>query len=189
MDPRIGRTLEFIDTNLHLPLTLEELAEVACLSTSQFHRIFKKETNRTPFIFIEEMKMAKAYEMISEGKVMVHEMATQIGYKDYETFSRAFKKHFLLSPDDLKAISLRLKDEVGDDQEVILTVAESEEEALQKIEEIIKERGLTMEEIQDSLKFHVREKTNESGPEQLIKNKYELAMGQKILESILNRKK
>ena len=187
MDPRIAKTLDYIESNLNSPLALEELAEVACLSTSQFHRIFKRETDRTPFIFIEEMKMAKAYELMSEGKVMIHEMANLLGYKDYETFSRAFKKHFLLSPDDLKAISLKLKDEVGEDQEIILTVAESEEEALEQVEKIIEEKGLCIDKIEDSLKFFVREKTSESSPEKLIKNKYELASGQKIWESLLNR--
>ncbi len=131
--------------------------------------------------------MAKAYELMSEGKVMIHEMAALLGYKDYETFSRAFKKHFLLSPDDLKAISLKLKDEVGDDQEIVLTVAESEEDALKQIEKIIEERGLSVEEVQDSLKFHIREKTKESSPKKLIKNKYELASGQKIWQSLINR--
>ncbi len=189
MDLRIAKTLDYIESNLHEPLTLENLAEIACLSPSQFHRIFKKETNQTPFIFIEEIKMAKAYELISEGKVMIHEMASLLGYKDYETFSRAFKKHFLLSPDDLKAISLKLKDEVGEDQEIILTVAESEDDALEQIEKILKERDLCIDKIQDSLKFLIREKTNESSSEKLIKNKFELASGQKIWESLIHRNK
>ena len=187
MDPRITKTLDHIENNLHEQLTLVDLAEVACMSQSQFHRTFKKETKRTPFIFIEEMKMAKAYDLISGGKIMVHEMASDLGYKDYETFSRAFKKHFLLSPDDLKSITLKLKSIVDEDHKLfIATVEEDDEEAIRKkINEVMEKEGLTMEDLKDSMPFKVTLKKDTTTKEQLIKNKFELTVGEKIWESLI----
>ena len=55
MDNRIKKVLNYIEDNLSLSADLSELAAIACLSPSQFHRVFKKETNYTPFQFIEKI--------------------------------------------------------------------------------------------------------------------------------------
>ena len=112
MDKRIENTLNYIEDNLSSALKLDELSKIACLSTSQFNRLFKQETQQTAFKFIEEMKMAKAYELIGEGQIMIHELALHLGYKDYETLTRAFKKYYFVSPDDLKSIINRVKKEL-----------------------------------------------------------------------------
>ena len=92
MEDRIKKVLDYIEENLGHSLELKDLAAVACLSPSQFHRQFKRQTGRTPFKFVEEMRMNKAYQLILEEGWMIHELSDQFGYKDYETFSRAFKK-------------------------------------------------------------------------------------------------
>lgn len=190
MEARIADTLDYIEGNLDKQLTLEDLAEVACLSPSQFHRIFKKETGRTPFIFIEEMKMAKAYELISEGKVMIHELAYHLGYKDYETFTRAFKKHFYLSPDDLKSIANRIKEEMDGDEFILLTVEKDDEETIvRKLEETLAEKGIPLS-LRNCMKaIKVQEKTPGSSRDQLIKNKFEMTPGFKIWESLIKSQK
>ncbi len=191
MDLRITKTLDHIEANLHQPLTLEELSEVACLSPSQFHRIFKKETRRTPFIFIEELKMAKAYELISAGEGVVHELASKLGYKDYETFTRAFKKHFFISPDDLKSIAKKVKSILGDEEVLIVTVEDpQDQEAIQqKVREIMEKKGLPMSFLNFAKALMIEEKSPTTPPERLIKNKYQVTSSHKIWESLINPNK
>ena len=128
MEDRIKDVLNYIEENLGTSLKLNDLAAIACLSPSQFHRQFKRQTGRTPFKFVEELKMNKAYQMIIQGQWMVHELSDEFGYRDYETFSRAFKKYFHFSPDDLKAIVEGVKanvDQGGEYQLMILTLDNS----------------------------------------------------------------
>ncbi|MEP5614310.1 MAG: AraC family transcriptional regulator [Cyclobacteriaceae bacterium] len=190
MDIRIANTLDHIEINLHQQLTLEELAEVACLSPSQFHRKFKNETKRTPFIFIEEMKMAKAYELISEGKGTVHDLAFSLGYRDYETFSRAFKKHFFLSPDDLKSIAKKVKSLLEDEELLLITVESNDEnEIRKKLQKVMDEKGLPIELLNFAKAIKISEKTEATPPERLIKNKFEVSQGQKLWQSIISSEK
>ena len=113
MDTRIQKVLDYIESNLSRKLTLSELAAIGCMSSSYFHRVFKKETGRTPFNFIEEIKINKAYALIISNTPRIYELTEMFGYSDYETFTRAFKKHFTLAPDDLRAIVLRIKKELN----------------------------------------------------------------------------
>ena len=133
MDNRIENTLNYIEDNLSSALKLDELSKVACLSISQFNRLFKQETQQTAFKFIEEMKMAKAYELIGEGQIMIHELALHLGYKDYETLTRAFKKYYFVSPDDLKSIINTVKKELNQNDEfLVVTVEKDDSEAIIK---------------------------------------------------------
>ncbi len=54
--------------------------------------------------FIEQSKMEKAYQSILAGNESILDLAIRLGYNDYETFSRAFKKRYTISPGDLKSI-------------------------------------------------------------------------------------
>ena len=48
MDQRISRTIQFIETNYSLAVSLQELAKRAHLSRSRFRTLFKTETGLSP---------------------------------------------------------------------------------------------------------------------------------------------
>lgn len=191
MEDRIIKVLDHIEENLGTSLELKDLAAVACLSPSQFHRQFKHQTGRTPFRFVEELKMNKAYHLILQENWMIHELSDRFGYKDFETFSRAFKKYFHFSPDDLKAIVERLKVNVGPGEEhelMIVTQDESkgDDDLLKQLKEIIKERNLKMTDLERPRIFKISPKA--SIPEKnghLIKNKFALTTQEKLWKALL----
>lgn len=193
MDGRIIKVLNYIEENFALSHQLADLSAIACLSTSQFHRIFKRETNRTPFKFIEEIKMNKAYQLVVEGKTKIRKLAIALGYNDYETFSRAFKKYFHLSPDDLKAIATKLKEQFESTEtgEMIITTLDSidnQESLVTLLKEIIKEKNISKEDLQNAQIFKITKKSgNTSKPTSLVKNKYEITSGNKIWESLIRQ--
>ena len=113
MDHRIAKVLDFLEDHLSAKIRIDELADIACMSVSQFHRKFKDETGRTPFKFCEEHKISKAYQLILAENSTAHDLAFKLGYSDYETFSRAFKKYYFLAPDDLKSIALPNSNTIG----------------------------------------------------------------------------
>ncbi len=190
MDARIETVINYIEDHPDLSFDLESLAKIACLSPSQFHRIFKKETRKTPFQFVEESKREKAYHLIIHHHISIQRVSSDLGYKDYETFSRAFKRIFKFSPDDLKSIFNKLHNTIDNDQEeeIFLTCIEgkNESELLENLKELIIRMGIKQEDLQGSKIFKISKKTPKSVASQmLIKNKYELTEGHKIKESLL----
>ncbi len=161
MDQRIKKALDFIEDNLAKQIDLAALSRIACMSVSHFHRSFKKETQRTPFKFIEEMRMNKAYQQITESQVTVQQLSQHLGYKDYETFSRVYKKYFSLSPDDMKAIVNKLKKTSGSELVYVFSSKnEKQDELIQMLNALIEKKNIPKDEIIDSKVFRVFKKDN-----------------------------
>ncbi len=189
MDERIEKTLDYIEHNLDQPLDLQSLTEIANLSIPQFHRLFKTETGSTPFQLIEKIRMEKAYQLLLAGSKKVHELAYALNYKDYETFSRAFKKHFKMSPDNIKSISVRINQEVPGVKQIMIEVTDEEDEKkiIDYVSQLIKEKELTEHDLEHAHFFMIREKTDNSVNDKvLIKNKYEMYSDQKLWDKIIN---
>lgn len=194
MDERIKSILDFIENNLNRIYALDELSKMACLSPAQFHKVFKKETGRTPFKFIEEIKMNKAHHCLIHENHSVHDLTEMLGYNDYETFSRAFKKHFHFSPDDLKSIASNIKKGLTIENQGDFFIAsfkgiESDEDLVKELEQTMQENNISIEEIKQAKIFKITPKSELKTPaKKLIKNKFEISSGEKIWESLIQKK-
>ncbi|WP_353778249.1 helix-turn-helix domain-containing protein [Winogradskyella sp. 3972H.M.0a.05] len=197
MDSRISKTLDYIENNLSLKLTLNDLAKVSCMSPSHFHRVFKKETGRTPFEFIEALKMNKAYQMLLSDSPMVHQLTETFGYNDYETFSRAFKKYHSLAPDDFRAIVQKIKSEmsVGPESLFIKTfevdkiseIKTTLDQITTYLQTFLEEKGYSKEDIEKAKVMSVLPKLeNSENDGNIIKNKFVIVDNQKIWKALLN---
>lgn len=95
---RIQSALSYARSNLKRPLTLEELAEAARLSTRQFSRAFREETGQTPAKAVERLRVEAARLMLEEGRHTVETVAYETGFGDRERMRRAFLRNFGLPP-------------------------------------------------------------------------------------------
>ena len=98
--------VEYINTNYHKDLTLEQLAEKLFMSTGYFCRIFKKHAGEGYATYLTNIRLKKAKEILLTGKYTVNEVARMVGFRDASYFSSVFKKHYQQSPSNLAA-SLR----------------------------------------------------------------------------------
>ena len=193
MDERIKKVLDYIEDHLDKPLRLADLAVIACLSPSQFHRLFKKETQRTPFEWIEEIKMNKAYQLLVKEAALVQKLAVDLGYNDYETFSRAFKKHFFISPDDLKSITLSVEKNLrtSDQEELIVLSLDSmmdEKAIIGRLRKFIAEKEIALTALKQAKVFKISHKSGSDDEQKmLIKNKYEMREEERIWKALLNQ--
>ncbi|WP_339753366.1 hybrid sensor histidine kinase/response regulator transcription factor [Algoriphagus aquimarinus] len=89
---------------------IQYLTEELGISRSLLFTKFKAWTNQTPKDFILTVKMKKAASLIEQHKTNISEVGYIVGFKDPNYFSKAFKKHFGISP---KAYSERFKEELG----------------------------------------------------------------------------
>ncbi|MEP7455041.1 GlxA family transcriptional regulator [Phyllobacterium sp. SB3] len=87
---RIQNALTYAKSNLKNPLSLEELAEAANLSSRQFSRAFRDETGQTPAKAVERLRVEAARQMLEQGRHTIETIAFETGFADRERMRRAF---------------------------------------------------------------------------------------------------
>ena len=71
-------------------LSLVQLSQEACLSKFHFLRLFKAAFQKTPYQFINEVRVEKAKDLLSSSELSVWEIARNTGFDSSSTFSRTF---------------------------------------------------------------------------------------------------
>ncbi len=89
------------------PVTVEELAAVAHLSPSAFHRQFKLLTSMTPLQYQKQLRLLEARRLMTSGTANAETAARRVGYESPSQFSREFSRMFGTAP-RRDAASLRL---------------------------------------------------------------------------------
>jgi AraC-like DNA-binding protein len=97
----ILRVEEHIKKNFRKNLTINDLAPIAGLNTSKLKQSFKKVHSTTIFKYITGLRMEKAKELITHEKMSVSEASYEVGYKNPQHFTVAFKKYYGFLPSSL----------------------------------------------------------------------------------------
>ncbi len=101
---RISQVYEYIDKNYAKPITLKDVAEVACMSESAFSRFFKSETGKNISNYIIDMRIAKACRELVDTNKTISEICFSTGFNNISNFNRQFKKIKGRSPKDFRAL-------------------------------------------------------------------------------------
>jgi len=100
VEAKISRTIKRIHDQYNEHLDIETLSKLEDMSASSFHSHFKRITSYSPKQYIKRLKLTKANEMLKNYAILVHEVATQIGYESIPQFSNDYKTYFGYTPKD-----------------------------------------------------------------------------------------
>ena len=89
--------IEYLNSHLTEDICIDTLADQFFLSRYYLMHAFKEETGYTIGNYLATKRLLLAKEMITAGKPIT-EVCYACGYKNYSTFSRAFKKTFGKAP-------------------------------------------------------------------------------------------
>ncbi len=92
----------YIKSNLKKTLTITTLSNIAGLNTSKLKKEFKLVFGTTIFKYITELRMAKAKDLIANRGFTVSEASYEVGYKNPQHFTAAFKRMFGYLPRNIK---------------------------------------------------------------------------------------
>lgn len=96
---RVNRAIDHVTRNLEQPLSLDEVARVACFSPYHFHRIFRGVTGETLHAFVTRLRLERALHQMAHGpRRSLTTIALACGFTSSSDFSRSFKRHYGLSP-------------------------------------------------------------------------------------------
>lgn len=92
----------YMNENIHQSLSIEALAEVACMQPTYFIRRFKAAFGSTPIVHFNKLKIYKAMTLLSSTDHSLQKIAAEVGVGDAAYFSRMFKKHCDISPTEYR---------------------------------------------------------------------------------------
>lgn len=77
---------------------MEDLAAIAKLSVSAFHRQFKALTSMTPLQYLKQLRLLEARHLLVTGAANAETAAFQVGYESASQFSREYSRMFGAPP-------------------------------------------------------------------------------------------
>jgi AraC-like DNA-binding protein len=89
---------DHIEENLGRPVTLLALARRAGCSPWHASRLFKEMTGHTPFAYLRLRRLSAAARSLGDPSVRIIDVAFDFDFDSHEGFTRAFTRHFGLSP-------------------------------------------------------------------------------------------
>lgn len=96
---RVNLAVDHIAANLHRPLRLMELAEIAAFSPFHFHRVFQSIVGETPADFAKRLRLERALLMMAHAKrASMTRIAMDCGFSSPSDFSRSFRQRFGIAP-------------------------------------------------------------------------------------------
>jgi AraC-like DNA-binding protein len=94
----LGRAIRWIRSHYDHTLRVEELAELANMSASSFHRHFRAVTSMTPIQFQKQMRLHEARARLLADPGDVAGVGYAVGYDSPSQFSREYRRMFGVPP-------------------------------------------------------------------------------------------
>jgi two-component system response regulator YesN len=94
---------DYVHQHHHRPFSLDDLASDMKMNASYLSALFSQMTGVTFHQFLEEVRLAKARELLRDPRNRVREVAGAAGYASSDAFRHAFKAHEALSPEAWRA--------------------------------------------------------------------------------------
>ena len=95
---RIQPVIDYIAKNYSRKITTYELADILCVCTDHFIRIFRKITSKTPAEYITDYRISMAMKMLVSDKYSLSEISDMSGFSNPCYFSKIFKQKTGMTP-------------------------------------------------------------------------------------------
>ncbi|HHV97272.1 MAG TPA: response regulator [Clostridiaceae bacterium] len=92
----------YIMNNYNKDLSIKTIAENVFLTPTYLCYLYKKNTGKTLYEFIQEVRMSKAKQLLKDSFYTLAEISYMTGYNNQNNFTRNFKKYFGISPTEYR---------------------------------------------------------------------------------------
>ncbi|WP_109677135.1 AraC family transcriptional regulator [Dyadobacter jejuensis] len=105
---RIDMVLKYISDNHAEEISLNDVADIACMTPNSFCRFFKKMTNKSFVQFLNEVRIRDASRLLAQEDLPISEICDIVGYKSITNFNKQFKQIVGSTPKDYRLNNLNL---------------------------------------------------------------------------------
>ena len=88
---RIEKAKDYLSENFQNPLDLNLVAKACACSPHYLSRLFAAETGMTLSLYLRKLRVNRACELLSSGRLNVSEASLEVGYQSLSHFARAFR--------------------------------------------------------------------------------------------------
>jgi transcriptional regulator GlxA family with amidase domain len=101
---RFAGICTWILCNLNQDLSIEVLAQKACMSPRNFTRLFKAAFGKAPAEFVASARIAEARRRLEVPRNSIESVASSVGFRSADAFSRAFEREMGCRPKTYRAL-------------------------------------------------------------------------------------
>ncbi|MDD2582394.1 MAG: AraC family transcriptional regulator [Desulfuromonadaceae bacterium] len=95
---QISRAIDWLKGNFTQPLSIDDLAEQARMSSSTFHHHFRTMTALSPLQYQKQLRLQEARRLMLAERMDAANAAFQVGYESPSQFSREYNRMFGAPP-------------------------------------------------------------------------------------------
>lgn len=98
----IQTSLEYIEANIQDQIEIEKLAKESLLSVYYFQRLFSRLVKKPVKEYIKLRRLARACGTLADKSCRILDIALDYGFGSHETFTRAFKEAYQITPEQYR---------------------------------------------------------------------------------------
>lgn len=98
ISPQIMSALKYMNKSYMEGLTLDDIAEAACMSKYHFCRKFKEITGATVLEYLNNVRLTKVHNLLMNTQLSIDEIADKTGFSSAIQLTRVFKGTYGMSP-------------------------------------------------------------------------------------------
>ncbi len=104
-DP-IKKAISYMKQNIHLSLTLDDIAKHIGYSASHFGVLFADKVGQTPIEYLNTLKIKEACQQLQFSQQYIKEIAYSLGYNNQYYFCKVFKKVMGMTPTTYRNLNI-----------------------------------------------------------------------------------
>lgn len=102
---KIQNSIDYIENNLSEELKLNDIAKQSYFSGFYFHKLFRKFTGTSVMEYVRNRRLAEAASDLVKTGEKITDIAFKYQFSSEESFSRAFKRIYGMSPRKYRTIN------------------------------------------------------------------------------------
>ena len=88
---------DYIISNYHQQINLDELSRLVYMAPHHFLRTFKYNYQQTPYHFITQLRLNEAKNLLHTETISITEISEKVGFQNLTSFTRVFTKYMKAS--------------------------------------------------------------------------------------------
>lgn len=112
---RLNGALDFLKSHYQEPITLNQMAGVACVSPSYFCKLFKKVTGHSLTDYLKRMRVGSAKDLLLNSDLSISRVGEEVGLENHSYFDKTFKQLNGLSPTEFRTAHKNTQLNLSDD--------------------------------------------------------------------------
>lgn len=106
----LNKIYTYIFENFNQTITLQEVADIACMNASAFSRFFKRVNRKTFSRYLNEIRIGYACKLLIENKYNIITICYESGFNNISNFNRQFRAITNMSPTEYLNNYLNIQD-------------------------------------------------------------------------------